>query len=160
MKKTSRDSSKASYGLAPEEKRHHVQPQRQCQQNPMKKQLAFKSQYQKDAAKKICYTRTYYSHKKEYMWPDLGKPGMSCHKNVQAVQCALLVPRVKKCQSRVFGIFMSKNLSTNLCRRLTISYKGEISFHFDLHSLYSCRTRSPLLWALIRIPASGLSRYS
>ena len=44
-------------------------------------------------------------------------------------------------QSQVFVIFMSKRLSTNLCRllrRLTVSYKGEISLHFDLPSLYSC----------------------
>ena len=87
----------------------------------------------------------------------------ACRENAQAAQCVLLVPQVKKCWSRVFIIFMSKNLSTNLCchlRRLTVSYKGEISLHFDLPSLYSCCTRSPLLWVLITIPASGLSRYS
>ena len=52
-------------------------------------------------------------------------------------------------------LFMSKNLSTNIChrlQRLIVSYKGEISLHFDLPSLYSCRAQSPLLWALIRIP--------
>ena len=78
-------------------------------------------------------------------------------------QCAFFSTWGKKCRSWVFVIFMSKNLSTNLCHRLwrlTVSYKGEISLHFDLPSLYSCRTRSPLLWALIRIPASRLSRYS
>ena len=36
-------------------------------------------------------------------------------------------------------------------------YKGEISLHFDPHSRHSCRTRSLLLWVLIRIPTSGLS---
>ena len=74
-------------------------------------------------------------------------------KNSQAVQCAILVPQLKKCQSRVFVIFISKNLS-NLChhlRRVNISYQGEISLHFDLPSLYGSCTRSPLLWAQIRI---------
>ena len=55
---------------------------------------------------------------------------------------------------------MSKNLSTNLCRRLwriTVSYKGKISLYFDLSSLYYCHTRSLLLWALIRIAASRVS---
>ena len=69
----------------------------------------------------------------------------------------------QKMSSRVFVIFMSKNLSTNLyrhLRRLTVSYKGEISLHFDLPGLYSCCIWSLLLWALIKIPASGLSRYS
>ena len=67
---------------------------------------------------------------------------------------ARLIPQVEKYQSPVFVIFISKNLSTNLCRclqRLPVNYKGEISLHFDLPSLYSCRTWSPLLWALIRI---------
>ena len=45
-------------------------------------------------------------------------------------------------------------------QRLAVSYKGKISLHFDLPSLYSCRTQSPLLRAIIRIPARGLSRYS
>ena len=77
-------------------------------------------------------------------------------------QCAFLVAQVKKCQSWVFVIFMPKNLPTNLChrlRRLTVSYKGEISLHFDLPSLYYCRTRSPLLWALIRIIYLDSSNY-
>ena len=39
-------------------------------------------------------------------------------------------------------------------------YEGEISLHFDPPSRHSCHTRSPLLWTLIRISASGLSRYS
>ena len=30
-------------------------------------------------------------------------------------------------------------------------YEGEISLHFDPPSRYSHRTRSPLLWAVIRI---------
>ena len=57
---------------------------------------------------------------------------------------------------------MPKNLSTNLCRRLrrlTVSYKGEISLHFDLPSLYSWRTRNPLLWALIRILNLDTARF-
>ena len=55
-------------------------------------------------------------------------------------QCAFIVPQVKKCQNSVFVIFMSKNLSTNLCCRLwrvNVSYQGEISHHFDLPSLYN-----------------------
>ena len=86
----------------------------------------------------------------------------ACRENAQVAQCALLVPQVKNCQNPVFVIFTS-NLSTNLWRRLwrvNVSYQGEISLHFDLPSLYSCRTRSPLLRALIRIPARGLSRHS
>ena len=74
--------------------------------------------------------------------------------NAQAAQCAFLVPQIKKCQSRVFVIFISKNLSINLChhlRRVNVSYQGKISLHFDLPSLYGSCTRSPLLWALIRI---------
>ena len=55
----------------------------------------------------------------------------------------------EKCQSPVFVIFMSENLSTNLCcnlhvQRVNLSYHGEISLHFDLPSLYSCRIWSPL----------------
>ena len=83
--------------------------------------------------------------------------------NAHMAQCAFLVPLVKKCQSPVFVIFMSENLSIILCRhlrRVNVSYQGKTSLHFDLPSLYSCRTRSPLLRALIRIPASGLSGYS
>ena len=69
--------------------------------------------------------------------------------------CVLLVPQVKKCESRRFVISMSKNLSTNLyhrLQRLTISCNG---LHFDLPSQYSCRTQSLLLWTPIRIPPAG-----
>ena len=82
--------------------------------------------------------------------------------NAQAAQCALLVPQVKICQIRVFVIFISKNLSTNLChnlRRVNVSYQGEISLHFDLPSLYGSCTRSPLLWALIRILYLDTARF-
>ena len=54
------------------------------------------------------------------------------------VQCVFLVPQVKICQSPIFVIFMSKNLSTNLCRRLrriNIGYQDERSLHFDLPNL-------------------------
>ena len=77
-------------------------------------------------------------------------------------QCMLLVPQVKKCQSWVFVIYMPKNLSTNLCRRLrrlTVSYKGEVSLHFNLPSLYSYRTRSLLLWALVRLLYLDTARF-
>ena len=78
-------------------------------------------------------------------------------------QCAFLVAKVEICQSPDFVIYVSNNPSSNCCRclrRLVVLYKGEISLHFDPPSRHSCRTRSPLLWALIGIPASGLSRYS
>ena len=68
----------------------------------------------------------------------------------------------QKCLSRVFVIFISENLSTNLCqhlRRLNVSYNGEISLHFDLPSLYSSCTQSPLLWALIRILYLDTARF-
>ena len=45
-------------------------------------------------------------------------------------------------------------------RRVNVSYQSELSLHFDLPSLFSCRTQSPLLRASIRIPACGLSRHS
>ena len=48
---------------------------------------------------------------------------------------------------KAFVIVISKNLSTNLCHRLwkvNVSYQGKTSLHFDLPSLYGCRTRSPL----------------
>ena len=57
---------------------------------------------------------------------------------------------------------MPKNLSTNLCRRLrrlTVSYKGEVSLHFNLPSLYSYRTRSLLLWALVRLLYLDTARF-
>ena len=81
----------------------------------------------------------------------------------QLVQCAFLVPQVKNCQTSNFVVAMSKNLSSNCChrlRRLGISYQGKISLYrrLDLPSRCSCRAWSPLLWALIRIRASGLSR--
>ena len=81
--------------------------------------------------------------------------------NVHMAQCMFLVSTVKKYESPLFVIFMSKNLSTNCCHRLwrvNVSYQDEIS-HFDLPSQYSCRTRSPLLWALIRIPYLDTARF-
>ena len=76
-------------------------------------------------------------------------------------QCTFLVPWVKNCQSPVYVIlFMSNNLSTNLSRHLQRVNISEISLHFNLPSLYSCRTWSLLLRVLISIPARGLSRYS
>ena len=87
----------------------------------------------------------------------------ACRKNAQVTQCAFLVPQVENCQSPVFVMFMSKNLSTNLChhlQRVNVSNQGKISLCFDLPSLYSRHTRSPLLRALIRIAMRGLSRHS
>ena len=77
-------------------------------------------------------------------------------------QCVFLVPQVENSQIPVFVIFMSKNLSTNLCHhlwRVNLSYQGEISLRFDLPSLYSCCTQNPLPRTLIRIPVHGLSRF-
>ena len=69
---------------------------------------------------------------------------------INMTQCVFLI----KCQSPNFVIYML-NLSTICCRhlqRVNVSYQGDIS----LPSLYNCRTRSPLLWALIRNPASEI----
>ena len=78
-------------------------------------------------------------------------------------QCAFLVAKVEICQSPHFVIYVSNNPSSNCCRclrRLVVLCKGEISLHFGPPSRHSCSTRSSLLWALIGIPASGLSRYT
>ena len=58
----------------------------------------------------------------------------ACRENAQVVQCAFLVPQVENCQSPVFVIFMSKNLSTNYCRRLrrvNVSSQGKISLYLQ-----------------------------
>ena len=60
----------------------------------------------------------------------------ACCENAQVTQCAFLVTQVKNCQSPVFVIFMSKNLSTNPCRHLwkvKVSYQGKISLHFAVY---------------------------
>ena len=62
-----------------------------------------------------------------------------------------------------FCRYVSNNPSSNCCCclwRLVVLYKGEISLHFDPSNRHSCCTRSPLLWALIGIPTSRLSRCS
>ena len=82
--------------------------------------------------------------------------------NAHMAQCAFLASTVKKYQSPIFVIFMSKNPSTNCChrlRRVNVSYQSKISLHFNLPSQYSCRTRSLLLWALIRISYLGTARF-
>ena len=66
----------------------------------------------------------------------------------------------KNRQSLDFVTSMSKKHSSNCVRRVVVSYNGEVSLHFEPPTLYSCRERSPLLRALIRIRAPGLSRYS
>ena len=75
-------------------------------------------------------------------------------------QCTFLVAQVEICQSPDFVIYMSNNPS-NCCRlrRPVDLYKGEISLHFDPPSRPSCRTRSPLLWALIRILYLDTARF-
>ena len=65
-------------------------------------------------------------------------------------QCAFIVPQVKNCQC-----LMSKNLYHRL-RRINVSQQG---LHFNLPSLYSSHTWSPLRRALIRIFMRGLSRF-
>ena len=60
------------------------------------------------------------------------------------------------------GIWRNAYFSTNCChrlRRVNVSYEGEISLHLDLPSQYGCRTRSPLLWAIIRILYLDTARF-
>ena len=69
-------------------------------------------------------------------------------------QCVFLVAQVEMFQSPDFVTYMSNNPSSNCCRllrRLAVLYEGEISLHFDSPSRHSRRTRSLLLWAVIRI---------
>ena len=75
-------------------------------------------------------------------------------------QCAFLVAQVV-CQSPDFVIYMSNNPSNccHLLRRPVVLYKGEITLHFDPPSRHSHCTRSPLLWALIRILYLGTARF-
>ena len=77
-------------------------------------------------------------------------------------QCAFLVAQSEICQSPDFVIYMSNNPSSNCCRllrRLVVLYEGEISLHFDPPSRHSHRTRSPLLWAVIRILYLDTARF-
>ena len=77
-------------------------------------------------------------------------------------QCAFLVAQVQNCRSPDFVIYMSNNPSSNCCRllrRLVVLYEGEISLHFDPPSWHSHRTRSPLLWAVIRILYLDTARF-
>ena len=83
------------------------------------------------------------------MWLYLGKPGIRYKHANRAMH--MFSTSGKNYESRKFVISMSKNPS-KCCRhlwRLAVSYKGEISHYFDLPSLYSCHTRSPLLRAII-----------
>ena len=78
------------------------------------------------------------------------------------MQCAFLVAQVEICQSPDFVIYMSNNPSSNCChllRRLVVLYKGEVGLHFDPPSRHSHRTRSPLLWAVIRILYLDTARF-
>ena len=77
-------------------------------------------------------------------------------------QCAFLVAQVKICESPDFVIYISNNPSSNCCRllrRLVVLYEGEISLHFDPPSRHSHRTRSPLLWVVIRILYLDTARF-
>ena len=80
---------------------------------------------------------------------------------VRFTQCAFLVAQVEICQSPDFVIYMSNNPSNccRLLRRLVVLYEGEISLHFDPPSRHSRRTRSPLLWAVIRILHLDTARF-
>ena len=76
-------------------------------------------------------------------------------------QCAFVVAQVEICQSPDFVIYMSNNPS-NCClllQRLVVLYEGEISLHFDPPSRHSHRTRSLLLWAVIRILYLDTARF-
>ena len=69
-------------------------------------------------------------------------------------QFAFSVAQVEICQSPDFVMYMSNNPSSSCChllRRLVVLYEGEISLHFDPPSRHSHRTRSSLLWVVIRI---------
>ena len=77
-------------------------------------------------------------------------------------QCAFLVAPVEICQSPDFLIYILNNPSSNCCRllpRLVMLYEGEISLCFDPPSRHSRHTRSPLLWAVIRILYLGTARF-
>ena len=80
--------------------------------------------------------------------------------NAQVAQCTFLVSQVKNCQSPIFILFMSKNLSTNLPsptddkRKLPKPNKIR---PLDLPRLCSCRVRSLFPRALIGISVCGLS---
>ena len=59
----------------------------------------------------------------------------ACRENAQVAQCTFLVPRVENCQSPVFVIFMSRNLSTNYCCslwRVNVSYQGKIRLYLQV----------------------------
>ena len=70
-------------------------------------------------------------------------------------QCAFLVAQVLICQSPGFVIYMSNNPSSNCCRLL----RRLVVLHFDPPSRHSHRTRSPLLWAVIRILYLDTARF-
>ena len=77
-------------------------------------------------------------------------------------QCAFLVAQVQISQSPDFVIYIY-NPSSNcyrLLRRLVVLYEGEISLQFDPPSRHSHRTRSPLLWAVIRILYLDTARFN
>ena len=94
------------------------------------------------------------------MWPDLGKPSVWDPRAIRAMR--VLVAQVEICQSPDIVVYMSNKPSSNCCHlqwRLVVLYEGEISLHFDPPSWHSQRTRSPLLWALIRILYLDTARF-
>ena len=93
------------------------------------------------------------------MLPDLGNPPYGVW--ARFVQCVYLVAQVEICRSPDFVIYISNNPSNccRLIRRLVVLYEGEISLHFDPPSRHSHRTRSPLLWVLIRILYLDTARF-
>ena len=77
------------------------------------------------------------------------------------VVVVVVVAQVEIYQSPDFVIYILNN-PPNCCRllwRLVVLYEGEISLHFDSPSRHSCRTRSPLIWALIRILYLDTARF-
>ena len=93
--------------------------------------------------------------------------GSSCHKYILwLVQLKINVARSEKSQHIccLYHIYVKEpfNYMCNCChhlRRVNGSYQGQISLHFDLFSLYSCRTWSLMLWALTRIPYLDTARF-
>ena len=69
----------------------------------------------------------------------MGKPGIWDLRVIRAMRIFNLGSKNVKVQFLSY-VFMSKNPSTNLCcrlQRLTVSYEGEISVHFNLQLPYT-----------------------
>ena len=78
--------------------------------------------------------------------------------NTHLAQCAFIVSEVKNYRTLVFVYSCSRTQCYRWLRRLNISYFLTSMLTHLTRAV--ARAQSPLLWALIRIPASGLYRYS